>query len=250
MRTGLVLAGLLALAAPVVAQEHSEPELPKQHWSFDGLFGTYDRASAQRGFQVYQQVCSNCHSMREMYYRNLGELGLDADQVKALAAQAEVTTMDESGQPMQRPALPSDHFKAPYPNERAARAANGGALPPDQSVIVKARENGANYIHALLNGYRDPPPGVKVGDGQYYNLWFPGHQLAMPKPLQDGQVTYADGTPATVEQMSRDVVQFLAWAAEPEMETRKRMGLKWVTLFAALTGLTYMVKKKVWKDVH
>ncbi len=250
MRVALMMSGLLFAAVPAMAQEHGGPEMPKQHWSFDGLFGTYDRASAQRGFQVYQQVCSSCHSMREMYYRNLADLGLNPEQVKAIAASAEVASLDDSGQPIQRAALPSDHFKAPYPNDRAARAANGGALPPDQSVIVKARENGSTYIFNLLNGYRDPPEGVKVGDGQYYNLWFPGHQLAMPKPLQDGQVTYVDGTPATVEQMSRDVVQFLTWAAEPEMEQRKRMGLKWVTLFAVLSGLTYMVKKKVWKDVH
>ncbi len=233
------------------ASGHEEIVIPKQLWSFSGIFGTYDRASMQRGFQVYSEVCASCHGMKEMYYRNLTDIGLSAEQVKAVAAAVQVSgSTDDSGQPVDRPALPSDHFRAPFANEKAARAANGGALPPDQSLIIKARENGSNYVYALLNGYRDPPPGVKVGDGQYYNLYFPGHQLAMPQPLRNDQVTYADGTPATVEQMSRDVVQFLTWAAEPEMETRKRMGIKWVTIFALLTGLTYAVKKKIWKDVH
>jgi len=157
---------------------------------------------------------------------------------------------DDSGQPVERPALPSDHFRSPFANDKAARSANGGALPPDQSLIVKARENGPDYVHALLNGYRDAPAGVKVGEGQYYNEYFPGNQLAMPPPLHDGAVSYADGTPATVEQMSRDVTQFLTWTSNPEMESRKRMGVKVVLFLALMTGLTYAVKKKVWKDVH
>ncbi len=249
-----VALGLLAsaaLAPCALAQGHEAVSGPKEPWSFNGPFGTFDRASMQRGFQVYKEVCSNCHSMKEMYYRNLSAIGLSEEQVKAIAASVTVPGgTDDSGQPVERPALPSDHFRSPFANDKAARAANGGALPPDQSLIVKARENGPDYVHALLNGYRDPPPGVKVSEGQYYNIYFPGNQLAMAPPLQDGAVTYADGTKATVDQMSRDVVQFLTWTSNPEMETRKRMGVKIVIFLAMMTGLTYAVKKKVWKDVH
>ncbi len=255
MRAAFVLAGVL-LAAPALvhaafAQGHEAVSAPKQSWSFDGPFGTFDRASAQRGFQVYKEVCSNCHSMKEMYYRNLTALGFNEEQVKAIAASATVPGgTDDSGQSVERPALPSDHFRSPFTNDKAARAANGGALPPDQSLIIKAREHGSDYVYALLNGYRDAPEGVKVGEGQYYNLYFPGNQLAMPAPLHDGAVTYADGTPASVEQMSRDVVQFLTWTSNPELENRNRMGVKVVLFLTLMTGLTYAVKKKVWKDVH
>jgi len=255
MRVASALAmGLLAgagLASGALAQGHEAVSAPKQPWSFNGPFGTFDRASMQRGFQVYKEVCSNCHSMKEIYYRNLTSIGLSEEQVKAIAASVTVPGgTDDSGQPVERPALPSDHFRSPFANDKAARSANGGALPPDQSLIVKARENGPDYVHALLNGYRDAPAGVKVGEGQYYNEYFPGNQLAMPPPLHDGAVSYADGTPATVEQMSRDVTQFLTWTSNPEMESRKRMGVKVVLFLALMTGLTYAVKKKVWKDVH
>lgn len=248
---GLALALALSAAAvaPALAQDREEP--PKVDWSFNGPFGTYDRASLQRGYQVYKEVCSSCHSMKLIYYRDLAAIGLSPEQVKAVAAEATISDgTDDSGQPADRPGLPADHFKSPFPNDKAARAANGGALPPDQSLIVKAREDGPNYVHALLNGYKDPPADIKVPDGQYYNIYFPGHLLAMPPPLHDGQVTYADGTPATVEQMSRDITQFLTWTSSPEMEARKRMGIKAVLFLALMTGLTYTVKKKVWKDVH
>jgi len=255
MRAAFVLAGVLlavpALAPAALAQGHEAVSAPKQSWSFDGPFGTFDRASAQRGFQVYKEVCSNCHSMKEMYYRNLTAIGFNEEQVKAIAASATVPGgTDDSGQSVERPAQPSDHFRSPFANDKAARAANGGALPPDQSLIIKAREHGSDYVYALLNGYRDAPPGVKVGEGQYYNLYFPGNQLAMPAPLHDGAVTYADGAPASVEQMSRDVVQFLTWTSNPELENRNRMGVKVVLFLTLMTGLTYAVKKKVWKDVH
>ena len=242
-------------ARPVAneAQDHVHDEIvvPKTNWSFDGPFGTYDRASAQRGFQVYKEVCANCHSMKLMSYRNLTGIGLTAEQVKAIAAGVQVGgSTDDAGQPIERAALPADRFRSPFPNDKAARAANGGALPPDQSLIVKAREHGSDYIHALLNGYRDAPAGLNVPAGQYYNEYFPGHLLAMPPPLTDGQVTYADGTKATVEQMSLDVVQFLTWASSPEMEARKRLGIKAVLFLALMTGLTYAVKRKIWKNVH
>ncbi len=255
MRVAFVLAGLMlaspALAPAAFAQGHEAVSAPKQPWSFNGPFGTFDRASMQRGFQVYKEVCSNCHSMKEMYYRNLTAIGLSPEQVVAVAASVTVPGgTDDSGQAVEHPALPSDHFRSPFANDKAARAANGGALPPDQSLIVKAREDGSDYVFSLLNGYSDAPEGVKVGEGQYYNRYFPGNQLAMPPPLHDGAVSYADGTPATVEQMSRDVVQFLTWTSNPDLEPRKRMGVKVVLFLTLMTGLTYAVKKKVWKDVH
>lgn len=240
----LILASLIA--APAMAQEP-----PSVDWSFSGPIGTYDRASLQRGFQVYSQVCANCHSMKLLHYRDLRGIGLNEDQIKAVAAAVTVPGgTDDSGQPVDRPGLASDPFKLPFPNDKAARAANGGALPPDQSLIVNAREDGANYIHALLNGYVDPPAGVKVPDGQYYNAYFPGHFLAMPQPLRDDSVTYSDGTKATLEQESKDIVQFLSWASNPYMEERKALGIKAVLFLVFMTGLTYTVKKKVWKDVH
>jgi ubiquinol-cytochrome c reductase cytochrome c1 subunit len=169
--------------------------------------------------------------------------------VAAVASAVSVPTIDDDGQPAERPALPSDHFHSPYPNDRAARAANNGALPPDFSVIVKAREGGADYIHGLLNGYAEAPAGMKIGDGLYYNKVFPGNQIAMPPPLSDDRVTYTDGTKATVEQMSRDVTTFLSYMANPEMESRKRMGVRAVLFLVLLTGLSYAVKRKVWADV-
>lgn len=255
MRLAYTLAGLLlaapALAPAAFAQGHEAVSAPKQNWSFNGVFGSFDRASAQRGFQVYKEVCSNCHSMKEMYYRNLTGIGLSEEQVKAVAGAVQVPDgTDEAGNPVERPGLPSDHFRSPFANDKAARAANGGVLPPDQSLIQKARENGSDYIYALLNGYKDAPKDVKVGDGQYYNEYFPGHLLAMPPPLHDGAVEYADGTPATMDQMSRDVGQFLAWTSNPELEARHRMGIKVVLFLTLMTGLTIALKKKVWKDVH
>ncbi len=245
--TAALLGGLLA-TAPAFAQE--EAPLPHESWSFSGPFGTFDRASAQRGFQVYKEVCSNCHSMKEAYYRNLSGIGLDEAQIKAIAASVSVPTIDDSGQPAERPALPSDHFKSPYPNELAARAALNGALPPDLSVIVKARQGGPDYVYGILTGYGEPPAGMKMGDGMYYNKQFPGHQIAMPQPLQDDQVTYSDGTKATIAQEAHDVVTFLTFVANPEMEQRKRAGVKIILFLAMLTGVTYAVKRKIWSDVH
>ncbi len=252
MRVAFLALGI-GLALPgVAAAQQMEPEtLPDTHWSFDGPLGTFDRASEQRGLQVWQEVCSNCHSMKEAYYRNLTGIGLSPDQVKAFAAGITVPGgTDDSGQPIERPALPADHFRSPFPNDKAARAANNGALPPDHSLIEKAREGGATYVDALLQGYRDPPAGMKLGDGMNYNIYFQGRQIAMAQPLHDGQVTYSDGTPATVEQMSRDVTTFLTYMANPEMEQRKRMGVRIVLFLAGMTVVTYAVKRKIWSDLH
>jgi ubiquinol-cytochrome c reductase cytochrome c1 subunit len=248
MALPLAFAGAIASIAP--GAKAQEIELPKHEWSFGGIFGTFDRAAAQRGFQIYNEVCSNCHSLKEAYYRNLSGIGLTEEQIKAVAESKTVPTIGDDGQPAERPALPSDHFKLPFPNDKAARAANNGALPPDQSVIEKAREGGADYIDALLQGYGDPPAGMKIGDGLYYNKYFPGHQIAMPQPLQDDSVTYTDGTKATLAQEANDVTTFLTYIANPEMEQRKAMGVKIILFLAGMTCVTYAVKRKIWADVH
>ena len=241
---------ILALAPAAVAQEES-PTPPAQNWSFAGMFGTYDRASLQRGYQVYAEVCSNCHSMKQLSYRNLEQIGLTVDQVRAIASNIQVPGgTDSSGQPVMRPALPSDTFRSPFANDAAARAANNGALPPDQSVLEKAREGGADYIDAILTGYGEAPADMHMAAGMYYNRYFPGHQIAMPPPLSDGRVTYADGTTASVEQMARDVTTFLTWASHPNLEERKRMGVKVVLFLIFMTALAYAVKRKVWASVH
>jgi ubiquinol-cytochrome c reductase cytochrome c1 subunit len=249
----LLIAGatLAALAAPAGAVEDTTP-LPNVKWSFSGPFGTFDRAAAQRGFQVYNEVCSACHSMRLLSYRDLEKIGLTTAQIKAIAATKTVEgPEDDEGKPTTRPGLPSDHFVSPFPNDKAARAANNGALPPDQSLIEKAREGGSTYIYALVgHGYIDPPAGVKVPDGLYYNQYFPGHNIHMPPPLSDGSVTYADGTKATIDQEARDVATFLTFASNPEMEQRKHMGIRIVGFIFLLGCVTYGAKRQLWKDVH
>lgn len=245
MRT--VLFTLMILIAPV-AYGSSDSHHPKQMpWSFDGAFGTVDRQSAQRGFQVYREVCAACHSLRLNSYRNLAEIGFSEDEVKAIASSASV--LDEpnaEGEVLERPGRPSDRFASPYPNQQAARASNGGAFPPDLSLIVKARPDGANYLYSLLTGYEEPPADVKIGTGMHYNPYFPGGQIAMPAPLADELITYGDGSPATVNQMAYDVVNFLQWAAEPEMEQRKRMGIKVLLYLAVFTVLFVLVKRRIW----
>jgi ubiquinol-cytochrome c reductase cytochrome c1 subunit len=245
----LLGAALMAATAPARAAE-GETALPNVNWSFSGLFGTIDRGAAQRGFQVYNEVCSNCHSLKQAYYRDLTGLGLNDAEVKAVAASKTVPTTDDSGQPAERPALPSDHFRSPFPNDKAARAANNGGLPPDLSVITKAREGGPDYIYGILTGYVDPPAGFHLMDGMNYNKYFAGNQIAMIQPLRDGSVTYTDGTPTTVDQEARDVVTFLTYIANPELEQRHRMGVKVVLFLLFLTGLSYSVKRKLWANVH
>ncbi|HEY4253497.1 MAG TPA: cytochrome c1 [Roseomonas sp.] len=244
-----VLGALVAISPAVHAED--EIELPHTRFSSDGVFGTFDRAAAQRGFQVYKEVCAACHSMRLLSYRNLTGIGLSAAQVQAIAASVEVQDgPNDEGQMFTRPGRPSDRFHSPFANDAAARAANNGALPPDLSLIVKAREGGAPYIHALLTGYADAPAGFNLGQGMNYNRFFPGHQIAMPHPLNPDQVTYADHTPATVDQMAHDVATFFAWAAEPELEQRRQMGVKILLFLAVLGVLAYGVKRRVWADLH
>lgn len=228
-----------------------EVALPKQSWGFYGVFGTYDRAAAQRGFQVYKEVCAACHSLSLVSYRNLRDLGFSEEEVKAIAAAYKVTDgPNDAGEMFERAARPSDRIVKPYPNEKASRAANNGAYPPDLSLINKARVGGPDYIYALLTGYEKAPADVQLLDGQYYNKYFPGLKIAMPQPLNDGQVTFADGTQATVANMSHDVTVFLNWAAEPELEKRHRLGVQVILFLIVATGFFYAAKRRVWADIH
>ncbi|HEV7996327.1 MAG TPA: cytochrome c1 [Stellaceae bacterium] len=247
-----VAAMLLALAAFTPARAADEtPPLPHQQWSFDGVFGTYDRASLQRGFQVYKQVCSACHPVKHLHFGDLAALGYTPGEIKAIAASDQVTDgPNDQGQMFQRPGRPSDPIPGPFPNDQAARAAEGGALPPDLSMIVKARDGGPDYVYALLNGFKPPPAGFKVPPGRYYNEYFPGHLIAMPPPLSDGAVKYADGTKATVPQMAHDVASFLNWASEPNLDTRHRTGVKVLLFLIVAVGVFYAAKRKIWAVVH
>ena len=231
----------------------ADTELLKVNWKFQGITGKFDRASLQRGYQVYNEVCSSCHSMRLLSYRNLGEKGgpeFSADQVKAIAATFEVTDgPDNQGEMFTRPGKPSDKFVLPYPNVQASMAANGGAYPPDMSVLVKARKGGANYIYSLLMGYDEPPQDFKLEEGVYYNKYMDGNKIKMSKPLLDGSVDYADGTNATEDQMAKDVTTFLTWAADPHLEARHKTGVKVLIFLIILTGLVYLSMKRLWSRI-
>jgi ubiquinol-cytochrome c reductase cytochrome c1 subunit len=273
---GFVMAG--ALGAATAQEEHSEAEpthFPihkpeEQSWSFAGPFGTYNKGQLQRGLKVYKEVCSACHSMNLVAFRTLEGLGYSEAQVKALAAEYEVTDgPNADGEMFTRPALPSDYFPSPFPNSIAAAVANNGAAPPDFSLIAKARgvergfprfvfdiftqyaEGGPDYIHALLTGYdQEPPAGMEIAEGTYYNPYFiSSKSLAMAPPLSDGQVTYDDGSPETVDQYARDVSAFLMWAAEPHLETRKQTGFSVMAFMILFTGLVYLTKRRIWAGV-
>lgn len=256
LAAGLVLgAGLvLATAAGAAAAEgggHGGGQGADLAWHHEGVFGTFDRGELQRGFQVYQNVCQGCHGLKYLAFRNLEALGYGEEEIKAIAAQ--YTVMDgpnDAGEMFERPARPSDHKPGPYQNEQEARAANGGALPPDLSLIVKAREGGEDHTYGVLVGYQDPPEGEEAREGLYYNPAFAGGWIAMPQPLLPDQVAYGDNTPATVEQMSRDVTTFLAWIAEPNLEERKQTGLKVVLFLLVVTGLFFAYKRRIWREVH
>jgi len=238
----------------------SAPKFESQSWSFNGPFGHYDRGALKRGYQVYSEICAGCHSLKLVAYRNLTEIGFTEEEVKEIAAEAEIpaepneegATHDDDGERLMRPAKPSDRIAKPFLNEYEARASNNGALPPDLSLMVKARKGGPDYLYALLTGYRDEPPeGFEmVNDDMAYNDVFPGHQIAMTQPLDDESVEYEDGTPMTLDQHSRDVVVFLAWAASPELEARKRLGIKVMIFLLLLTGMLYALKRRIWARVH
>ncbi|MBI3436168.1 MAG: cytochrome b N-terminal domain-containing protein [Proteobacteria bacterium] len=266
----IVLAGLAGFARPATAAEQVAP--PRVNWSFAGPFGNYDRAQLQRGFKIYREICQSCHSLSLLSLRNLGETGgpdFSPPQVASIAAEYKVKDgPNDQGEMFERAGRPADRFPAPFPNEQAARAANGGALPPDLSVIAKARgyergfpwfvidavtqfqEHGPDYIVAVLTGYADPPANFKLAAGAAYNRYFPGNAIGMPKPLSDGIVTYTDGTPQTADQYAKDVTAFLMWAAEPHLEARKRIGFQTMIFLIVLAGLLYFIKKKVWSHLH
>jgi ubiquinol-cytochrome c reductase cytochrome b/c1 subunit len=232
------------------------------HWSFEGPLGTYDRGALQRGFQVYKEVCSACHSLNLVGFHDLaapGGPGFSEAQAKAIAAGYKIIagpndkgeTSDANGNPLTRPGILADHFPPPFPNEEAARASNGGALPPDLSLIEKARGGGAAYVYSIVTGFdQKPPPGFKVQQGKYYNPYFAGRNISMPPPLTNDSVTYADGTKASVDQEAHDVATFLAWASEPKLEERHRTGLEVMAFLMLLAGLLFLTYRKVWKDEH
>ncbi|MEW5421287.1 cytochrome c1 [Amorphus sp. 3PC139-8] len=267
----LGLAGA-ALTGPSASAAEGAPHIPKESWSFSGPFGHYDPAQLQRGFKIYQEVCSACHSMEYVAIRTLGS---DSGPYFSEAAVKEIASgyqiedgPNDQGEMYERPGRPSDHFPPPFPNEESARLANGGAYPPDLSLIAKARaahagfpwfvfdaltqyqEAGPDYIYALLTHYEEAPEGVELSPGMYYNTAFlSGNQIAMPPPLSDGQVEYTDGTPETVDQYARDISAFLMWAAEPKLEERKQVGFKVMVFLVVFAGLLYFTKRKIWSDV-
>ena len=246
---------LLALGAPALGA--GDAKKPKNiDFSFEGTMGGWDYASVQRGLQVYRQVCSGCHEMQYVAFRMLEDIGLSEEEVKALAAEYQIATVDDYGDPATRPGIPSDSFPAPFANDVAAAAANNGKKPPNLSLMVEAREGGADYVYSLLTGYQDTPPEEYLEEhpeglpiGAYYNDYYPGHAIAMAQPLYDDFVVYDDGTEASLEQMAKDVTTFLAWAAEPNMVERKRLGLTTILFLIALTGLFYASYRRIWAPV-
>ena len=236
-----------------VSNSAEKNEILNVDWSFKGLTGKFDRSSLQRGYQVYKEVCSSCHSMQYLSYRNLGENGgpeFSIEEVKAIAASIEIEDgPDSQGEMFTRPGRPSDKFKSPYPNMKASMAANGGAYPPDMSVLVKARPGGANYIYSVLMGYEEPPAGAILDDGVYYNRYMTGNKIKMSSPLSDDIVEYSDGTEASIDQMAKDVTTFLSWAAEPELEDRHKTGIKVMIYLILLTVLVYLSMKRVWSRI-
>ena len=263
-------------AAATAPAEHYQ--IPRQEWTFGGLFGYFDEQQLRRGYKIYKNVCANCHNMRFLAYRNLGEPGgpnLSREEVQALAAEIQVPNgYNDQGEAVMRPGKPSDYFQWRFKNEKEAAAAFNGAVPPDLSLMAKARsverdvawykfpfwmlmdlftqyqEQGSDYIYGILTGYVDPPAGFKLNAGSSYNRAFPGHQIAMPQPLTDGAVDYEDGTPNTLDQESKDVVSFLAWAAEPHLVARKKLGLLVLAYLVVLAGLLFVAKKTLWRNVE
>ena len=269
---GGVMAALIGFGS-TTALAASGKAVPEQDWSFGGafdIFGGFDRAAQQRGFQVYKEGCAGCHSLDLIAFRNLADLGFNEDEIKAIAAEYFIVDgPDDDGEMFEREGRPADYFPAPFPNAKAAAAANGGAAPPDLSLMAKARNDGPDYIYALLTGYADLPEDwenveefsylkpeseedlkFELLEGLNFNHYFPGHQIAMPPPLSEDAVEFADGTPATVEQMAADVSHFLMWTAEPNLEHRKAMGIKVILFLIVFTALLYAVKKRVWADLH
>ena len=251
----IVLAAAAALAFQTAASSAFAAEEVKpmeHHWTFDGVFGKFDKQQLQRGFQVYKEVCASCHSLEYISFRNFADLGYSEGQIKALANEYDVDDgPDENGDMFKRKGRPADRLPKPYPNDAFARASNGGALPPDLSLMAKAREGGPDYIYHLLLGYEDAPAGVTLADGMNYNKYFPGHQIAMPEQITDGRVTYENkDTPTSAAQIAKDVSAFLMWTAEPKLEVRHATGLRVMLYTLFFTILAYLVKRRIWSRIE
>lgn len=273
----MVIARLAAIAViaacllPFAAAAAETEAPPRQKWSFSGPLGKFDRGELQRGFKVYREVCQVCHGLSYIAFRNLSDAGgpgFSREQAAAVAAEYKIKDgPNDQGEMFERPGRPADRFPPPFPNDQAARAVHNGSVPPDLSVITKARtyergfpwfvldiftqyqEQGPDYLVALLKGYEEPPQGLTLPAGTVYNKYFPGHSISMPPPLSDGRVDYTDGAPATVDQYAKDVTTFLMWTAEPHMEARKRIGLQVMIFLLVFAGLLYFVKKRIWAGV-
>ena len=228
-----------------------EMSLKKQNWSFEGIFGRYDNSTLQRGLQIYQEVCSACHGMKRLRFRELRDLGFTDDQIKQYAKTFEILDgPNELGEMFIRPGEPSDTFVSPYKNKEEAKVSFGGSYPPDLSLLTKAIKNGPDYIYSLLTGYEDPPKEFKLTDGLYYNPYYDGKVIAMPPPLYDNAIEYIDGTNASLDQLSYDIVHFLNWAAEPKLQQRKSLGLKVLLFLIILTLLLYVTMKEIWSRIE
>lgn len=248
--TGIAIGLGLAMASGVVLAAGDAGRIAERDWSFDGPFGYYDKGALQRGFQVYREVCAACHGLDHISFRNLADLGYNEAEVKAIAAEYEVEDgPGDDGEMFIRPGIPADRIPAPFANENAARASNGGAYPPDLSLIIKARPNGANYVYSLMTGYGEAPEEMNVPEGMYYNDAYSGHMIAMAAPLFGEDVEYADGSDTSLEAVSADVVSFLAWAAEPEMEKRKRTGIAVMIFLFGMCIISFCAKNHVWADL-
>ncbi|MSO70301.1 MAG: cytochrome c1 [Alphaproteobacteria bacterium] len=241
--------GLTGLSPAALAATEGAA-LPHTDFPHVGVFGKYDKPALKRGLQVYREVCSACHGLKHIAFRNLTALGLSDDEIKAIAETYQIQDgPNDEGEMFERAGRPSDYFPNPFANEKAARASNNGAYPPDLSLITKGRDGHEGYVYAILTGYEEPPADFALGEGMNYNKYFPGHQIAMAPPLNDGQVTYEDGTEAKVATMAHDVVTFLAWAAEPELEERKAVGLKVLIFIGLLTAVLYAINVRIWSRV-
>ena len=228
---------------------NKDGNITKMKFSFDGIFGVIDKASARRGLQVYNEICSGCHSLEHVSYRNLLDIGFSNDQVKEFASQFEVTAEpDSDGEVSMRSAIPSDKFVSPYQNDNQAKAMNNGAIPPDLSLIIKARAGGASYFYSLLKGYEEPPEDKELSNG-YYNIAYPGNVIAMPQPLYGDDVEYADGTETTMEQEIIDLVSFLTWTGQPELNDRKSMGFRVFLFLVFMTSVLFLSYRKIWKKI-
>lgn len=248
MTLSLVLLSAALFTASPIAAEQVKPK--PRDWQWQGAFGSFDYAAINRGLQVYLQVCSVCHSLEYVHYRDLADLGLTKKEINVIAADYQVGDgPNDNGEMFERPARANDKFVSPFANEKAARVANNGALPPDLSLITKARTDGVDYLSALLQGYTDPPKGFKLGDGLFYNRYFDGEQIAMPPPLVDDIIEYGDGTPATMQQLAEDVTAFLAWTAEPHLVARKRLGFKVLGFLLIVVSLLGLIKRRIEKQV-